>query len=62
MNHLMDLTAFYVCYGCGFVSYLALIFYPNSHILAYGANILLITSIGGCTNVYLLILEMRVPH
>ena len=58
----MDLTAFYVCYGCGFVSYLTLIFYPNSHGLAYFANVLLVTSIGGWFNTSLLILEMRVPH
>lgn len=61
MSRLMDLTAFYVCYSCGLVSYLTLIFFPNCHILAYCANILLVTSVGGWFNTMLLILEMRVP-
>jgi len=62
MNNLMDLTAFYVIYSCGLVSYLTLIFFPNSYGLTYLANVALITSIGGWFNTLLLILEMRVPH
>ena len=62
MNNLMDTTAFYICYGCGLVSYLSLIFLgESSAVLTYASNLLLITSIGGWANVYLLILEMRVP-
>lgn len=57
----MDLTAFYVCYSCGLVSYLVLIFFPNCYMLTYCANILLVTSVGGWFNTMLLILEMRVP-
>lgn len=62
MNNLMDMTAFYVCYGCGLTSYLTLIFFSeSSDMLTYLANILLITGIGGWFNTMLLILELRVP-
>ena len=62
MNNLYDMTAFYIVYVCGLVSFLTLIFFAEySALLTYAANLLLITSIGGWNNVYLLILEMRVP-
>ena len=62
MNNLYDMTAFYIVYVCGLVSFLVLIFFAEySAMLTYAANLLLITSIGGRNNVYLLILEMRVP-
>lgn len=62
MNNLLDINAFRVAYSCGLVSYLTLIFFAEkSAILVYIANVLLITSIGGWFNTYLLILEMRVP-
>lgn len=62
MNNLMDMTAFYVAYSCGLVSYLLLIFLAaSSPMLTYFANVLLITSIGSWFNTFLLILELRVP-
>ena len=47
MNHMMDLSAYYVCYGTGLVCYLTLMFFPDAHSLAYVANFLLVTAIGG---------------
>ena len=62
MNHMLDMTAFRIVYMCGLVSFLMLIFLAESSLLVtYLSNLLLITSIGGWNNTYLLILEMRVP-
>ena len=61
MNNLMDLTAFTIAYICGLVSYLILIIFPDSIMLTYLANVLLLTGIGGWINIQLLILELRVP-
>lgn len=61
MSHMLDTSAFYVCYAFGVSGYLVLIFFAESTILTYFANILLMTSIGGWFNSMLLILELRVP-
>lgn len=62
MNNMIDITAFYVCYSCCVLSYLMLIFFADSSaFVAYLANVLLITGVGGWFNTMLLILEMRVP-
>ena len=62
MNNMLDMTAFRIVYMCGLVSFLMLIFLAESSLLVtYLSNLLLITSIGGWNNTYLLILEMRVP-
>jgi len=62
MNNMMDMTAFYVCYALGLVSYLALIFFSHINAVTYVANLLIVTSMGGWFNIQFLILEMRVPH
>lgn len=51
MNNLMDLTAFTIVYICGLVSYLILIIFPDSIMLTYLANVLLLTGIGGWINI-----------
>lgn len=61
MVRMLDLSAFHVCYGCCLTSYLMLIFFTESILLTYFANILLLTGIGGWINTMLLILELRVP-
>jgi len=47
----MDLTAFTIVYICGLVSYLILIIFPDSIMLTYLANVLLLTGIGGWINI-----------
>ena len=61
MDRLSDMNTFYTVYGIGLVSYLTLIFFPDSGTLAYIANVMTITSVGGWFNSMLLILELRVP-
>lgn len=61
MNNLHDITAFRVCYSIGLTSYTLLICFPESDLITYLANVMLITSIAGWFNTQLLILEMRVP-
>lgn len=50
MENFMDMTAFRIVYSFGLVSYLTLIFFPDSVMLTYFANVLLITGIGGWFN------------
>lgn len=61
MGRMMDMSAFYVCYTLGVTSYLLLIFFPETILITYFANVMLMTGIGGWFNTMLLILELRVP-
>lgn len=61
MSHLLDVTAFRVCYFLGALGYAILIAFAESSWLPYFGILLVITSVGGWFNTYLLILEMRVP-
>ena len=61
MNNLMDMTAFRIAYFLGLTSYSILILFPESYVMTYIANVMVITSVGGWFNTMLLILELRVP-
>ena len=50
MNRFSDMTAFKMVYVTGLLSYSILIMFPNSELLTYLANIMLITSVGGWFN------------
>ena len=51
MNRFRDMTAFKMVYVTGLLSYAILIMFPNSELLTYLANVMLITSVGGWFNV-----------
>lgn len=61
LARLSDIVAFRIVAFTGFVSYAMLITFQDNATLTYIAVFLLITSIGGWNNVFLLIMEMRVP-
>ena len=50
MNRFRDMTAFKMIYVTGLLSYSILIMFPNSELLTYLANVMLITSVGGWFN------------
>ena len=56
-----DITAFRVVFTLGLSSYILLIFFSDYTMLSYCAIVGLVTSIGGWNNVFLFIMEMRVP-
>ena len=56
-----DTTAYRILTIMGFAGYAILIFFPDGDALASVALVLLVTSLGGLQNVFLLICEMCVP-
>ena len=51
MSHLLDVTAFRLCYLCGIFGYIILSFFPDDVWLPYLGNVMLITSVSGWFNI-----------
>ena len=61
LQKMRDISAFYVVFFIGIVSYTILICDNKGGILVYVAVVLMVISNGGWNNANLLIMEMRVP-
>ena len=61
LKRLPDIIAFRVVAILAFASYSMLIAFKDNSLMTYIAIFLLVTSVGGWNNVFMLIMEMRVP-